>query len=115
ATEGSSLHELRVANLRVSRRIRKGVVVEIGAGGASALGPALRRELIADGARFSVIGDTAEATFYVEPEPSWSVTDDGVEVRVPLELVERLASLFDGRTGSGWLEALQALSFRVVK
>ncbi len=113
--EGSSLSELRVATLRVYRPILRGHVVEMGAGAASALGPALRRELVDQGAVFSVVGDEQDVRFVVEEEAGWSWSGDVLEVAVPLDAVEGLASLFDDGIGSGRLPPWPGLRFRVVK
>ncbi len=113
--EGSELHELHVGSLRVRRRRRLGRVdVQMGAGAAAALGPALRRELLADGAAFCVVGDDRGLRFAVGPEPGWRVTDDGVEATITEDGVEYVAALFDGRTGWGRVSDWPGLRFRVV-
>lgn len=113
--EGSSLHELRVASLRIKHRVRRGAVVQMGAGAASALGPALRRELVAPGATFTVVGDYADLSFVIDTEPGWTWEGDCLEIAVPLNGVEGVAALFDGKTGWGRLPEWQGLQFRVVK
>lgn len=113
--EGSSLHELRVASLRLKRRVRRGAVVQMGAGAASALGPALRRELVAPGATFTVVGDHADLSFVIDTEPGWTWEGDCLEVAVPQGDVDGVAALFDGRTGWGRLPEWPGLQFRVVK
>jgi len=112
--EGSSLSELRVATLRVYRRIRRGHVVEMGVGAASALGPALRRELVAPGAVFSVVGDEHDVRFVVD-EAGWSWSGYALEVGVPLDALEGLAAFFDGSSGWGRLPDWPGLRFHVVK
>lgn len=113
-TDGSSLHELRVATLQLSRGRRGGATVQMGAGTAAALGPALRRELLADGASFSVAGDDAELRFVVGPEPAWHWTENGLEAVLTPDGVEYVAGLFDGRTGWGRAAEWPGLRFRVV-
>jgi Suppressor of fused protein (SUFU) len=114
AEEGSSLHELRVATLQVYDQRHRGIVAEMGAGAASALGPALRRELLAVGATFSVIGDDCELRFVAADAASWSWAGTVLEIAVPVGIVEDLAALFDGRTGWRHLPAWAELTFRVV-
>lgn len=114
ATEGSDLHELRIATLRVRRRRRGRVDVQMGSGAAAALGPALRRELLAEGATFAVVGDDSELRFGVGPEPGWRLTDEGLEATVAIDGVEYVAGLFDGRTGWGRVSDWTGLRFRVV-
>jgi len=111
--DGSSLTELRIGRLRVSRRLRR-TVVELGAGAAAALGPALRRELIGDGASFRLVGDDAEVRFVVSEAPGWTAGEGRVELRVPLGEVEGLAALFDGRAGWGRRPAWPGLRWHVV-
>lgn len=112
--DGSALHELRVATLQVRKGWQSGAEVRLGAGASAALGPALRRELRAGGSAFDVIGDDATLRFVVGPDPRWEWAGQGVSLRVPLEEVEALASLFDGRTGSGRVAGYPGLRFRVV-
>jgi suppressor of fused len=114
AEEGSSLHELRVASLQVYDQRGPGTVVEMGAGAASALGPALTRELLAVGASFSVIGDDCEVRFVASEAGRWSWAGETLEIAVPFGAVEETAALFDGRTG--WRQAADCpgLTFRVV-
>jgi len=113
-SDGSALHELRVATLRVQRRFGRGVVAQMGAGAASALGPALRRELVGAGAAFTVYGDEAELRFEVGPEPRWVLGHDLMTVAVPLERVEAMAALFDVTTGWARPPGWPGLRFRVV-
>ncbi len=113
-SDGSSLHELRVASLRLRRRVARGLVAQLGAGAACALGPALRRELVAEGAGFSVIGDDATLRFVVSREPGWTLTGGDLVVDVTRDDVDTLAALFDGRTGWGRRPAWPGLAFRVV-
>jgi suppressor of fused len=112
--EGSSLHELRVATLQVYDQRNRGIVAEMGAGAARALGPALRRELLAVGATFSVIGDDCELRFVGADAARWSWAGTVLEIAVPVGAVEDLAALFDGRTGWRHLPAWAELTFRVV-
>lgn len=114
AEEGSEMHELRVASLRIKRRLRGKVDVQMGAGAAAALGPALRRELLADGSSFSVVGDDGQMRFVVGTDPGWAWTEDGIEGTVSLDGVEYVAGLFDGRTGWGRVSDWEGLRFRVV-
>jgi suppressor of fused len=114
AEEGSSLHELRVATLKVYDQRSRGTVAEMGAGAASALGPALRRELLATGALFSVIGDDFQLRFVAAPAAEWSWTGNTVEVAVPVGTVGDLAAIFDGRPGWRHLPDWPGLTFRVV-
>jgi suppressor of fused-like protein len=113
--DGSALHELRVASLKLERGMRGRATVEMGAGAATALGPALRRELVAKGASFAVVGDTGEIRFEVGEPPLWRWTEAGIEAVVALDGVEYVAGLFDGRTGSGRASDWPGLRFRVVK
>lgn len=112
-TEGSDMHELRIATLRWKRG--RGAVVEMGAGAAAALGPALRRELVGQGAQFAVIGDEGEVRFVIGAEPGWRWTEDGMEITVPLDDVDLVASLFTGRTGWGRLAGWAGLRFHVLR
>lgn len=114
ARDGSSLTELRVATLRWSTHRIGAAVLTMGSGAAAALGPALRRELIAPGARFVVTSDPLTARFRVSELPAWRAEGDVVEIDVPLGEVEGLAALFDGRTGQGRRPAWPGLRFRVV-
>jgi suppressor of fused len=113
-SDGSSLHELRVASLVLRRRPGRGFLAQMGAGAAAALGPALRRELVAEEAGFSVIGDSSSLRFVVSAESGWSMDDGELHVAVPLAEVAAVAGLFDGRTGWGRVPALPGLRFRVV-
>ena len=113
-SDGSALHELRVATLLIRRRFGRGVVAQMGAGAASALGPAIRRELVGVGAAFTVYGDEAELRFEVGPEAGWVLDDDLMTVTVPLERVEAMGALFDGTTGWARPRGWPGLRFRVV-
>ena len=112
--EGPDVHELQVASLRWGRRLNRRWVVQMGAGAASALGPALRRELAGAGAHLAVVGDHGELRFFVAGEPGWSLGPGRLEISVPESRVAALASLFDGRTGWARLAELPGLWFRVV-
>jgi suppressor of fused len=112
--EGAEVHELQVASLRWGRRLNRRWVVQMGAGAASALGPALRRELARPGARFTVVSDQGELRFVVAAEPGWSVGPASLDISVPDARVDALAALFDGRTGWARLAELPGLWFRVV-
>lgn len=114
ARDGSSLTELRVATLRWSTHRVGPAVLTMGSGAAAALGPALRRELIGPGAAFAVISNPLMARFRVTDEAGWRADGDVVEIDVPLEEVDGLAALFDGRTGQGRRPAWPGLRFRVV-
>jgi hypothetical protein len=112
--EGSALHELRIGTLEVKRRLRGRVDVQMGAGAAAALGPALRRELLGEGAVFTVVGRDAEVRFTLRREAGWRATGEGVEADIPLDGLEYVAGLFDGRTGWGRVSDWPGLRFRVV-
>ncbi|MGI8751919.1 MAG: suppressor of fused domain protein [Acidimicrobiales bacterium] len=113
AVDGASLTELRVGTLELERRRGRGTLVRLGAGAAAALGPALRRELVGDGATFEVVGDGSTVVFRVG-EGGWSATGDQVDIAVLLEDVPSLADRFDGRTGRGRHPALRGLHFHVI-
>lgn len=113
AVDGASLTELRVGTLELEHRRGRGTLVRLGAGAAAALGPALRRELVGEGATFEVVGDASTVVFGVGA-PAWSITDDRLDVAVPLEDVGPLADLLDGRTGRGRHPALGGLHFHVI-
>ena len=115
AEEGSSLHELRVATLQLYEQRNRGTVAEMGAGAASALGPALRRELLASGAVFSVLGDDCQLRFVAAEAARWAWAGSALELAVPMAAVGELAALFDGRTGWRSLPAWPGLTFRVVE
>ena len=116
AADGSSLDELRVGSLRWRWRgaRHRRLVVTMGAGAATALGPALRRKLSHDAASFVVRGDDGDVRFAVATSPQWRLVAGELSVGVPLADVDSLAGLFDGRTGSGSLPALSGLRFAVV-
>ncbi|MBO0729787.1 MAG: suppressor of fused domain protein, partial [Acidimicrobiaceae bacterium] len=114
ATDGSALTELRIGTLRCRRQLGGGLTVQVGAGAAAALGPALRRELIGEGASFRVAGDADQMLVSVAREASWEADGDVLLLRIPLDKVGELAALFDGRTGWGRLPELEKLRFRVV-
>jgi suppressor of fused-like protein len=111
--DGGELSELRVATLALRRRPTS-TVIQLGAGASAALGPALRRELIAEGARFSVIGDTGEVRFIVTDQPGWRNGPGRLDLDVPRGEVEGLAALFDGRPGWGRRPAWSGLRWHVV-
>jgi hypothetical protein len=111
--EGSSLHELRIATLKLTRRFRRGTVVEMGSGASTALGPALGRELVGAGASFPVVGDTCTVRFSVADTAGWERDTTGIEVLVPLEQVGEVAQLFDGAPGWRSSELWPGLWFRV--
>jgi suppressor of fused-like protein len=115
AADGSALHELRVASLKLRRRWRGRADVQMGAGAAAALGPALRRELVAGGASFVVVGDESSLRFVLADSAGWHWTEDGIEARVVPDGVEYVAGLFDGRTGWGHASDWPKLRFHVVK
>jgi hypothetical protein len=123
AAEGSSLEELRVGTLRLRAKgpLRRRLIVTMGAGAATGLGPALRRKLNRDGASFQLVGDHGAVRFVVAEAPSWELRDAGpdtpavVTVALPLERVDQLAGLFTGRTGSGKLPWLPGVRFVVVR
>jgi suppressor of fused-like protein len=112
--DGSALTELRVGTLSWQSRPFGRLVAQLGAGAAAALGPALRRELIADGASFRIVGDHSEVRFVVSSEATWAADGVRLQLGVPLAEVEQLAALFDGRTGWGRRPAWRALRWRVV-
>jgi suppressor of fused len=114
ARDGSSLTELRVATLRWTTPRIGAAVLTMGSGAAAALGPALRRELIGPGATFVVVSEPWSARFAVTDVAGWRREGDVVEIDVPLEEVEGLAALFDGRTGQGRRAAWPGLRFRVI-
>jgi suppressor of fused-like protein len=116
AAEGSSLDELRVARLqwRTPGRGRRGTVVELGSGAATALGPALRRKLNHSGATFRVVGDAGGLTFTIASAPGWRASAAGITVEVPLGLVDALAGLFATRAGRHELAELPGLQFAIL-
>jgi suppressor of fused-like protein len=111
--DGGELSELRVATLSVRRR-PTGTVAQLGAGAAAALGPALRRELIGEGAKFALIGDAVEVRFIVADQAAWRRGPGRLELDVPRHEVDGLADLFDGRTGWGHRPAWRGLRWHVV-
>ena len=113
-TEGSSLHELRIATLKLTRTLRRRSVVEMGAGASTALGPALTRELVGVGASFSVVGDSWTLRFTVSEESGWDFDEEGVELRLPLGRVDEASALFDGKLGWHSLDVWPGLWFRIV-
>ena len=115
--DGSELTALHIGTLALRRgRFGRGGVVQLGAGAAAALGPALRRELVGDGASFEVVGDGATVRFEVGASPAWAfgAGDEHLVVTVAPGDVGGLAALFDGRTGWGRRPDLPGLRFRVV-
>jgi suppressor of fused-like protein len=113
AAEGSSLDGLNVASLSWRRRGRT-LVVTLGAGAATALGPALRRKLNHDGAQFVVAGDAGELRFVVAAASGWRQEDKAVVVDVPLAAVETVAALFSGQVGTGTLAEVKGLRFAII-
>ncbi len=116
AADGSALDELRVGTLRWRRHgvRRTRLVVTMGAGAATALGPALRRMLSHEGASFVVSGDEGVVRFSVASDVGWRLEGGELSVRLALADVDGLAGLFTGRTGTGSLPALPGLRFAVV-
>jgi suppressor of fused-like protein len=112
--DGSSLTELRVGSLSWRSRPWRPTVIQLGGGASAALGPALRRELIAPGASFRIVGDDREVRFVVSDLAGWTTDGPRLELGVPLVDVEGLAALFDGRTGWGRRPAWPDLRWRVV-
>ena len=110
-----SLQELHVGTLGWERRgWRKArLVITMGAGAATGLGPALRRKLNRSGASFRVVGDASEVRFLVADEARWYEGEGGIVVAVPLAAIEELAGLFSGKVGSGGLAILPGLRFVV--
>jgi hypothetical protein len=113
AADGSALDELNVGSLSWRMRLRS-LVVTLGAGAATALGPALRRRLTHTGAGFVVAGDAGSLRFEVGSPAQWRVEGDSVVVTVPPAEVEALAGLFSGRVGTGTLAALNGVRFTVI-
>ena len=113
AVEGASLTELRVGTVEWERRRGRGTVVRLGAGASAALGPALRRELVGDGASFEVFGDELRILFRIG-EPGWTIEGDRLDIAVAIVDVGPLADLFDGRIGRGRHPALGGLHFEVI-
>jgi suppressor of fused len=114
--DGSSLEELRVGTLRLiehGRRTRR-VALQMGAGAAAGLGPALRRKLNRPGATFRMVGGPVSVTFVVTEPARWQRSGQGVTVDVPLAEVDQLAGLFTGKPGSGELPGLRGLRFVVL-
>ncbi len=121
ASDGSSLHELRVGTLALRRkgRRRPRVVLTMGAGAATGLGPALRRKLNREGAVFELVGDRDTVRFLVAEPARWDVDEASpaltvVTMAVPAGCVDELAGVFTGRTGSSRLQWLPGLRFVVV-
>jgi hypothetical protein len=116
AAEGGSLDELGVASLAWrwrGRGSRRNLVVTLGSGAATALGPALRRQLTHAGAEFAVVGDAGELRFTVGVDQGWRLDGDVVAISVAPGSVEPLAALFTGQTGTGSLPFLPGLRFTV--
>jgi suppressor of fused-like protein len=113
--DGSSLTELTVGTLSLGRtRLRGDTEMTLGAGAAAALGPALRRELIGEGARFVVRGDRHRVRFLVADAPSWNLRGDALSLRLPLDDVAAVADIFTGRSGWGRHPAWPGVRFHVV-
>ena len=104
---------LRVGTLRWQAR-RGGVSVELGAGAAAAVGPALRRGLSGAGGGLRVQGDAGALVFEAAAVAGWEVAGDELVVRVPASELEDLAALFDGRAGWGRRPAWPRLRWHVV-
>lgn len=98
---------LQVGTLRWSRRAGR-LTVELGAGAAAAVGPALRRST-----RLAVRGDAGEVVFEPGDEAGVDVRDGAVVITVPEEERDGLAALFDGRTGWGRRPAWPRLRWHV--
>ncbi len=116
AAEGSSLDNLQVATLSWrghGRGKRRTLVVTMGAGAATALGPALRRKLTHPGAVFVVAGDAGELQFVVGADDSWRLDGDSVRIAMSAGTVDAVAALFSGQTGTGSLASLPGLRFAV--
>ena len=113
ASDGSALEELHVATLAWARRgwNKKRLVVFMGAGAATGLGPALRRKLNRTGASFRVVGDGVTVQFGVTEGAQWRLVNGDVLIEVPLGAVDDLAGMFTGEAGSGTMEALPGLRF----
>lgn len=117
AADGNSLDSLRVASLTWrwrGRGKRRLLLVTLGSGAATALGPALRRSLSHTGAEFVVEGDAGQLLIRVGLEDGWQLDGDTVMIELGQESVEALADLFDGRTGTGSLPSLGGLRFAVI-
>ncbi len=113
--DGSELTELRVATLSWRRRhFGRKVVVEMGAGTAAALGPALRRELLGDGATFAILGDSGAVRFVVASCGGWRSDGSDLIIDIPADEVAGFADLCDGHAGWGSRPALPGLSVHVV-
>lgn len=107
--------ELRIGTLQVRQRFGQATVIRLGAGAATALGPALRRTLVGRDDAFRLIGDDQEVRFVVAEPATWTVAQRGPVITVPLDQVDPLASLFNGKLGWGRLAAYPGLRFQVVK
>lgn len=114
AAGGSTFCELCVGTLSVAQHPFGRAVVTMGGGAAAALGPALRRELVAEGASFLLLGDRNQVRFGVSAESAWSLDDGNVSISVTPDEIDALAALFDGRTGWGRRRSLPGLRFHVV-
>ncbi|MHB8506169.1 MAG: suppressor of fused domain protein, partial [Acidimicrobiales bacterium] len=84
--------ELRVRTLRWQVRMGR-LSVELGAGAATALGPALRRALAEPGGRLGVRGDAGELAFVAADAPGWELNGDGLVVQVPAAELPGLVAL----------------------
>jgi suppressor of fused-like protein len=113
AAQGPSVDELRIATMRWIRH-RARVVVQLGAGAATALGPALRRKLNRPGASFRVVGDAGEMRFVVAGSARWALSPDRLLIEVPAAAVDGLADVFAGVPGSRALADLPGLRFVVL-
>ena len=117
AEAGNDADSLRVASLSWRWRgwgNRRKLLVTLGSGAATALGPALRRRLSHAGAEFVVEGDAGELRIQVGLNDGWQLEGDIVVVELAESSVDALAALFDGRTGTGSLPSLSGLRFAVI-
>ncbi len=119
AADDGALEELGVASLAWrwrGRGHRRVLIVTLGSGAATALGPALRRRLTHTGAEFAVLGDAGDLRFAVgvDGEGGWRRDGDSVLVSVAPGAVEALAGLFTGQAGTGSLPFLAGLRFTVI-
>ena len=116
ASEASGSSQLRVGTLRSIRRGRRTprVTLQLGAGAASGLGPALRRKLNRPGATFTVVGDVDRVEFVVADAPRWEARHGRVVVEIPMSGVEDLAGMFSGTTGAREVPGLSGLRFVIL-
>ena len=93
---------------------RRHRVVQLGAGAATGLGPALRRKLNRAGAAFALIGDCVKVSFAVADAPGWRIAANAVTIEVPLAQVDDMAGLFTEKLGMVTLASLPGLPFVVL-